>query len=384
MELLIGILLLLVGCWLVLTVLPTALPALALGVGAEFLVQMAVLLFWLALLGSTGQLTRLVRIELGEGKVNVRLDDSRMIGCAQLLALFAIPVSTTVGAGITYGIVRLIHSKRWFVDADSSGTVMFFFDWLLTALGFIYLSLVVSFGWTDLIPGFIRRLRFLTQAVVKRKLGTLSVQLDQIEALGAEVAQLARQLDAHFPADYASSIQSFADANKARLLADSSELSSFISGQSERAREDRDQLRKAASQYDSAMQEYREALSMVFTSGSVALTTLLDDTYVALTDLRGLLAQRDWTAFAEGISSITKKLRAISRNADELRDLWEDGDLAVRDPYDVLGVSPEMSDDKIRKVYRQLCKIYHPDIGTVKDDRRIKEIIIAYEQILGE
>ena len=31
------------------------------------------------------------------------------------------------------------------------------------------------------------------------------------------------------------------------------------------------------------------------------------------------------------------------------------------DPYRVLGVSPSASDDEVKKAYRKLSRIYHPD-----------------------
>ena len=57
------------------------------------------------------------------------------------------------------------------------------------------------------------------------------------------------------------------------------------------------------------------------------------------------------------------------------------------DPYKVLGVSPDASDEEIKKVYRDLVKKYHPD--KYRDDpamapmaeEKIREINAAYDKI---
>ena len=58
----------------------------------------------------------------------------------------------------------------------------------------------------------------------------------------------------------------------------------------------------------------------------------------------------------------------------------------MNDPYKVLGVSPDASDEEIKKAYRALARKYHPDKYRDSDladlaSEKMKEINAAYEEI---
>ena len=58
----------------------------------------------------------------------------------------------------------------------------------------------------------------------------------------------------------------------------------------------------------------------------------------------------------------------------------------MRDPYEVLGVSPNASDDEVKRAYRELARKYHPDNyqnNPLADlaEEKMKEVNEAYDAI---
>lgn len=55
----------------------------------------------------------------------------------------------------------------------------------------------------------------------------------------------------------------------------------------------------------------------------------------------------------------------------------------IQDPYKVLGVRPDASDEEIKRAYRKLAKQYHPDLnpGDEVAAKKMQQINAAYDQI---
>ena len=55
----------------------------------------------------------------------------------------------------------------------------------------------------------------------------------------------------------------------------------------------------------------------------------------------------------------------------------------IDDPYKILGVSRDASDDEIKRAYRNLAKQYHPDRnpGDAEAAKKMQQVNAAYEQI---
>lgn len=58
---------------------------------------------------------------------------------------------------------------------------------------------------------------------------------------------------------------------------------------------------------------------------------------------------------------------------------------SLRDPYQILGVSPGASTEIIERAYRRLCRRFHPDVNPHPEaERRMKEINAAYALLVRQ
>lgn len=61
----------------------------------------------------------------------------------------------------------------------------------------------------------------------------------------------------------------------------------------------------------------------------------------------------------------------------------------ITNPYETLGISPQASNDEVKKAYREMSRKYHPDSyvdNPLADlaEEKFKEVQEAYDQIMRE
>ncbi|WP_269522409.1 J domain-containing protein [Coraliomargarita parva] len=93
------------------------------------------------------------------------------------------------------------------------------------------------------------------------------------------------------------------------------------------------------------------------------------------------LIELDFDTFREAMEVFAIELNEIldqpktyntNTNGSQAKDL---------DPYEVLGASEDQSLEEINAIYKGLSKVYHPDMGKVRDAKKFREITEAYNNI---
>ena len=100
--------------------------------------------------------------------------------------------------------------------------------------------------------------------------------------------------------------------------------------------------------------------------------------------LKELIIKKKWKEVDEGYDSVIQELNQLRTNAINYKnesEFFQDSDAYSSNPFKVLKIPVDASIEEIKKLYKELCKVYHPDKANIADDSAIKEINAAYAKI---
>jgi heat shock protein HspQ len=232
------------------------------------------------------------------------------------------------------------------------------------------------------------------QATARRvQEGLLEIE-DRLKPLKTDMRILGTKvgLDLNFPPQLASDIcEYFKNASLESVPEKTSaELDFLIGTVLAHIREYRNVLREVDNVYADAKGLWQEISLQVIRTRSQNLASRIETDYV------GLVSQIEEIISDEERNKLHPRLDTIARGLTDLREsamkyLREDvhGDMLHHDAETdkatacrILGVPVNASISQIKRVYRALVAVWHPDAGLVTDEGRIKEINWAHNLLL--
>jgi len=144
-------------------------------------------------------------------------------------------------------------------------------------------------------------------------------------------------------------------------------------------------LQRASESLAKVMMIFGEASRVANTTGNLALLYDLDQYGKGIKDARRvLLPEGRYEEFHGLMEGATEELQKLIANAEDLSNRTSEDAAEIldeNDPYSILGVRTDLNDDDLKKVYRTLRNLYHPDKGLAPDHRKFQEIDGAWRKL---
>lgn len=169
------------------------------------------------------------------------------------------------------------------------------------------------------------------------------------------------------------------------ILGDRS-LQSLIEKQTAALRIENRKLNDLNGKYASLQGTYDFACRKANRVNNEAVFRYLDLIAKGIAALASLIDQSKLEEFSQQIDGAQEELKDLLENIERIGS-GEDTSTGAEveennnDPYVVLCVRDDLSSDEIKKVYRGLANIYHPDKGRVRDHKKFQQIERAWAAI---
>lgn len=341
-------------------------------------------------LNTIGTLSRITFVEFDGQKLDWHLDESEIESYAKT----KLCVKIIVGIALSWVILSIFN---FYNNGVFRGVTFSYLDnaervsaEFCAGLSCIVLGIAVIVTTAIAKPGdnFKNALKKRAHCLVDRMLNTQLERTQELRTLEASIKSIASKIKIAFPIDFQTEIQKFIEVHKTELLEDITDLNRLIASNIIRAQKDKTHLEKSSKIYDAAMKLYTQTSREVNRTFSRPLITELEYIYEGLTsdNLMSLLPNRKWSDFHDVVNSIIRDLERLSKGAIKYEtegngegSEWGTEETEEERAYNILGIPPAATNDQIKKAYKTLASIWHPDAKTVKDDTRMKQINGAYE-----
>ncbi|WKZ23496.1 MAG: J domain-containing protein [Candidatus Brocadiaceae baterium WH-1] len=364
------------------------LPACGIAIGIMFLTLYGFRAMKTHFLNSRGTLARVVIVQFNGHHLQWGLEESQieLYANARLATFFSI----LSGVMSVWLMLNILYKRGVFYDLTE------FSSEANLIVGYIIAGIVLTGTIFRAKPAEIIKDGIWEQASCLVNRTNIHLErLKELFSLEASIALLARQLKISPPIDFKKEIQEFVNTHKNKLLTDTTKLNAMIEESIRRTEEYKIHLENINNHYRAAMKLYTVVAIEVNWTGSIPMIKEMEYDYEGLTseNLQSLLLQRKWDDFHDIVNEIMRDLQQLRELAikyqEETGKEGENGNRKETDEekaYRIMEISPAVSDEEIKKTYKELARNYHPDnaeqttLGIKKlAEERFKEINWAYD-----
>lgn len=217
------------------------------------------------------------------------------------------------------------------------------------------------------------------------------VEADTLAKVLGSMEELVAELEINFEPEYHEQVTRFVFSHLSAIVKDPSELKTLISSQLQKAQRDCQNLQKASHHFKEVDALYRTAAKNVTRAGSMALLTELDHLGDAMhsVNLKSLLESGKWSEYHEVLDSMALDLEKIdsvalrykSERDHSVPDFNSPAETELDRAYRILRVPPTVTDDQLKRAYKHLAQLWHPDKGHAPDHSEFVEIHRAYRLV---
>lgn len=260
---------------------------------------------------------------------------------------------------------------------------------------FIFLIVIISLPLYYFIPNGIRyhfyMIKIKEKEYKKRQKQFANEVTENILSIENDITNISKELGLEFRVFFKKNVEDYITNHDWRVLAKDKIFNRLLNEQTNLARVDQTNFRKALKTFKDAEIFFTDVSRDVNKTASIPLIRELDYLYKYLSspNIKSLLLDKKWNEFEKIIKSILNDLKSLREtaikyqesgindedfddgyNSNELDDTIMTADKA----REILGISPTLPYNKIKEVYRKLSAIYHPDSSIVEDEERMKKI----------